>query len=150
MKSRQNHSAGVYYAYLSLFVSSLLYIVACYHSWWNKDCQQITAGVERCCTCYHRQSEVWSRQYRVSGSILTAVGRSRLLWHDRREVSPVMVVKCCQDHSGFDLPSVIWSKRVKKFEAKFHTCNSLLCNVLWVCREQTLKSLNCCIYPYFV
>ena len=40
------------------------------------------------------------------------------------------VVKCCQDHFGFDLPSVIWSKRVKKFEAKFHACNNLLCNVL--------------------
>ena len=26
-------------------------------------------------------------------------------------------VKCCQDHFGFDLPSVIWSKRLKKFEA---------------------------------
>jgi len=40
------------------------------------------------------------------------------------------VVKCCQDHFGFDLSSVIWSKRVKKFEAKFHACNNLLCNVL--------------------
>jgi len=30
------------------------------------------------------------------------------------------VVKCCQDHFGFDLPSVSWSKREKKFEAKFH------------------------------
>ena len=28
------------------------------------------------------------------------------------------VVKCCQDYFGFDLLSVIWSKRVKKFEAK--------------------------------
>ena len=27
------------------------------------------------------------------------------------------VVKCCQDHFGFDLPSVSWSPRVKKFEA---------------------------------
>jgi len=30
------------------------------------------------------------------------------------------VAKCCQDHFGFDLPSVSWSKRVKKFGAKFH------------------------------
>ena len=29
-------------------------------------------------------------------------------------------VKFCQDHFGFDLPGVRWSKRVKKFEAKFH------------------------------
>ena len=29
------------------------------------------------------------------------------------------VVKCCQDHFGFDLPSVS-SKQVKKFEVKFH------------------------------
>ena len=30
---------------------------------------------------------------------------------------------------GFDLPGVSGSKRVKKFEAKFHVCNSLQCNV---------------------
>ena len=36
------------------------------------------------------------------------------------KTSNIDVVKCCQDHFGFDLPSVIWSKRVKKFEAKFH------------------------------
>jgi len=32
-----------------------------------------------------------------------------------------------KDHFSFDLPSVSWSKRVKKFEAKFHACNNLLC-----------------------
>ena len=34
----------------------------------------------------------------------------------------VGVVKCRQDHFGFgfELPSVSWSKRVKKFEAKVH------------------------------
>ena len=37
------------------------------------------------------------------------------------------VVKCC--HFGFDLSSVGWSKRVKKFEAKFHACNYLLCKI---------------------
>ena len=42
----------------------------------------------------------------------------------------VDVVKRCQDHFGFNLPSVIWSIRVKKFEDKFHACNNLLCNVL--------------------
>jgi len=37
------------------------------------------------------------------------------------KTSNIDVVKCCQDHFGFDLPlSVSWSKRVKKFEAKFH------------------------------
>ena len=35
-------------------------------------------------------------------------------------------VKCCQDHFGYGLPSVSLSKRVKKFEAKFHACNNLL------------------------
>ena len=42
------------------------------------------------------------------------------------------------------------SKRVKKFEAKFHACNNLLCNVLWICSERTAKTVNCCIYSYFV
>jgi len=36
------------------------------------------------------------------------------------KTSTTDVVKCCQDHFGFDLPSVSWSKHVKKFEAKFH------------------------------
>ena len=41
------------------------------------------------------------------------------------KTSNIDVVKCCQDRFGFDLPSVSWSKRVKKFEAKFHACNNL-------------------------
>jgi len=40
------------------------------------------------------------------------------------------VVKCCQNHFGFNLLSVIRSKRVKKFEDKCHAYNNLLCNVL--------------------
>ena len=59
------------------------------------------------------------------------------------KTSNIDVVKCYQDHSGFDLPSVSWSKRVKKFEAKFHACNNLLCNMLWVCRE---RIANCLLY----
>jgi len=46
------------------------------------------------------------------------------------KTSNIDVVKCCRDNLGFDLPIVIWSKRVKKFEAKFHARNNLLCNVL--------------------
>jgi len=36
------------------------------------------------------------------------------------KTSNINVVKCCQDHFGFNRPSVSWSKQVKKFEAKFH------------------------------
>jgi len=36
------------------------------------------------------------------------------------KTSNIDVVKCCQDHFGFNLPSAIWPKRVKKFEDKFH------------------------------
>ena len=43
------------------------------------------------------------------------------------KTSNIDVVKCCQDHFGFDLSSVIWSKRVKKFEAKFHACKIIYC-----------------------
>ena len=66
------------------------------------------------------------------------------------------VVKCCQDHFGFDLPSVSWSKWVKKFEALFRhrICirwrNKAVYNVLWICRERTAKTVNCCNYSYFV
>ena len=49
------------------------------------------------------------------------------------------VVKCCQDHFGCDLPSVSWSKRVKKFEGKFRACNNILCNVLWNVNMQRMK-----------
>jgi len=42
------------------------------------------------------------------------------------KTSNIDVVKCCQDHFGFDLSSVSWSKRVKKFEAEVHACNNLL------------------------
>jgi len=52
------------------------------------------------------------------------------LFMNLSKTSDIDVVKCCQDHLGFDLSSVIWSKRVKKLEAKFHACNNLLCNVL--------------------
>jgi len=30
------------------------------------------------------------------------------------KTSNIDVVKCCQDHFGFDLPSVSWSKRVNQ------------------------------------
>ena len=45
------------------------------------------------------------------------------------KTSNIDVVKCCQDHFGFELPSVTWLKRVKKFEDKFHACTNLLCKV---------------------
>jgi len=45
------------------------------------------------------------------------------------KTSNTYVVKCCRDHLGFGLPSVSWSKRVQKFEAKFHACNNLLCKI---------------------
>jgi len=41
------------------------------------------------------------------------------------KTSNIDVVKCCQDYFGFDLPSMSWSKRVKKFDA----CNNLLCRI---------------------
>ena len=47
------------------------------------------------------------------------------------ETGNINAVKCCQDHFGFDLPNVSWSKRVKKFEAKFCACNNLLCKITY-------------------
>ena len=45
------------------------------------------------------------------------------------KTSNIDVVKCCQGHFGFELPSVTWLKRVKKFEDKFHACTNLLCKI---------------------
>jgi len=47
------------------------------------------------------------------------------------KTSSMHVIKYCQDHFGFDLPNVTWSKQVKKFEAKFHACTSLLCKITY-------------------
>jgi len=45
------------------------------------------------------------------------------------KTSNIDVVKCCQDHFGFELSSVTWLKRVKKFEDEFHVCTNLLCKI---------------------
>jgi len=81
-----------------------------------------------------QQSNVWAifprRQEsrgRVFTRVLLCVCLSVCL--SARYLSNTDVVKCCQEHFGFELPSVIWSKRVKKFEAKFFACNNLLCKI---------------------
>jgi len=40
-------------------------------------CGQITAGVERCCACYHRHSEVWSRSWSDTARPTALARRSR-------------------------------------------------------------------------
>ena len=45
------------------------------------------------------------------------------------------VIECCQDYFGFDLPSVSWSERVKKFEAIFHACNNCCAKLLVVSND---------------
>ena len=57
------------------------------------------------------------------------------------KTSNIDVVKCCQDHFGFDLPSVSWSKRVKKFEAKFHVYDSEI-KLYIMCREYAENELR--------
>ena len=39
----------------------------------------------------------------------------------------IAIVKYCQEYFGFALPSVLWAKRVSKFESSFK-CFCLLCN----------------------
>ena len=39
------------------------------------------------------------------------------------------IVKQCQYHSGFRLPSDLWAKRVQKLDAKFYACSNLLCKI---------------------
>jgi len=36
-----------------------------------------------------------------------------------RSVGTIDTVKCCQEYFNFDLPSVLWTKRMLKFEVKF-------------------------------
>jgi len=56
--------------------------------------------------------------------------------------SNIDVAKCCRDHFGFDLPSVSWSKRVKKFEAKFHAC---ICCVILLIVNNGVYNLACIV-----
>ena len=35
------------------------------------------------------------------------------------QTSNIDTVKCCQEYFNFDLPSVLWTKRMLKFEVKF-------------------------------
>ena len=39
------------------------------------------------------------------------------------------IVKQCQYHFGFPLPSDLWAKRVQKFDANFYACSNLLCKI---------------------
>jgi len=39
------------------------------------------------------------------------------------------IVKQCQYHFGFPLPSDLWAKRVQKFDTKFYACSNLLCKI---------------------
>ena len=41
------------------------------------------------------------------------------------------IVKQCQYHFGFRLPSDFWDKRVQKFDAKFYARSNLLCKKMF-------------------
>ena len=58
-----------------------------------------------------------------------AVNRFFMKLFRTSRTSSIDVVKQCQYHFGFPLPSVLWAKRVQKFEAKFYACNNLLCKI---------------------
>ena len=42
-------------------------------------------------------------------------------------INNIEIAKYCQEYFGFALPSVLWAKRVSKFESSFK-CFCLLCN----------------------
>ena len=58
------------------------------------------------------------------------------------KTSNIDVVECCQDHFGFDLLSVSWSKRVKKFEAKFHAYTIGETKLYIMCHEYAENELR--------
>jgi len=39
------------------------------------------------------------------------------------------LVRQCQYHFGFPLPSILLAKRVQVFEANVYACNNLLCKI---------------------
>jgi len=39
------------------------------------------------------------------------------------------IVKQCQYHFGFPLPSDLWAKRAQEFDAKSYACSNLLCKI---------------------
>jgi len=39
----------------------------------------------------------------------------------------IAVVDCCRLHFGLNVPSVLWSKRVREFDSKFASVDNYLC-----------------------
>jgi len=39
----------------------------------------------------------------------------------------IAVVDCCRVNFGLNLPSVLWSKRVREFDSKFASVDNYLC-----------------------
>ena len=106
---------------------------------------QTSVGQPQCCQqcCFSNRRPLRARE--VSSPHLVSLSSSfahlrnvriiiiaytiiNLLFMKLFRTSNIDVVKCCQKHVGFDLPSVIWCKRVKKFEKR---------------ENLTKKQLNC-------
>ena len=48
--------------------------------------------------------------------------------HSTRCFKMCTIVKYCQEYFGFALPSLLWAKRVSKFESSFKCFFCLICN----------------------
>jgi len=54
------------------------------------------------------------------------VNRFFMKWFKTNSID---IVKQCQYHFGFPLPSDLWAKLIQKFDEKFYACSNLLCKI---------------------
>jgi len=62
----------------------------------------------------------------VSVPIIYSSGRHKHVLHELFITKSIETVKNCQEYIDFSLPSVLWAKRVAKFEVSFECFLSVL------------------------
>jgi len=58
------------------------------------------------------------------------------------------IVRNCQSYFNFNLPSELWSRRVKRFDVKYATCGGSFVNYWYQYRKDVwhLSSSDLCFY----
>jgi len=128
-----------------------------------------------CCQCYFwqsRQNCLWggddtfdcnkmftslvirSRSLSVEENRLTLVGFccKQIFFMKLFQTSNIDIVKCCESHFCFDLPSVVHGRRARKFDVKYRDHWNPFCQMishLWMLVYSSLVSLfrycwSCC------
>ena len=77
-----------------------------------------------CSTIWYRSSSV--KQVSDLSSLDFVINR---LFMKLFKTNNIEIVELCQYQFGFEKPSVLWKKRVSRFNVKFDTSDNAFCNV---------------------